>query len=69
MPRPLCIPDEASQPYGDTILPSAAARAGMVLGFDTNGAPTVAPNSLTLIDTVTGLPVTITIANGALVYA
>jgi hypothetical protein len=60
------------EPYNDNVLGLPTARANMMLGFDANGSPTlIAPGSspsVTLIDTVTGLPVTLTIQNGALVY-
>ena len=63
-----------ADPITNNVLPSAERRAGMLLGFDANGAPIVVATTsslattLTLIDTVTGLPVNISIQNGALVY-
>ena len=69
-----------TDPPTNNVLPSVEERAGKLLGFDVNGAPIVTPGvpgppgtiasagSITLIDTVTGLPVTISVTNGALVY-
>jgi hypothetical protein len=69
-----------TDPATNNVLPSAEERAGKFLGFDSNGAPIVTPGiagppgtivsagSITLIDTITGLPVVISVANGALTY-
>jgi hypothetical protein len=69
-----------TDPPTNNVLPAAEERAGLVLSFDENGAPVVsagvpgppgtisAASSITFIDTVTGLPVVVSIQNGALVY-
>jgi hypothetical protein len=72
-----------TDPAENNVLPSAEQRAGMLLGFDETGAPIATPGvpgptgpagvwgpvaSITFIDTVTGLPVVMSIANGALLY-
>lgn len=70
----LALQFPTADPITNNVLPSAELRAGMLLGFDANGAPIVVASTsslattLTLIDTVTGLPVVLSIQNGALVY-